>query len=182
MQAAHLFDFPKEYLGYKSSSPQKHSHGSFSQSRSPSPPYRPRQDSPRKRIRSDSPTRNPSSSQNHSRDYSRRSYSRSQRHNHDNSGFRGSTDSRPSGVCASCLGCHKWSYATCNTSTLWNRQKGKARKNSQGRLVTADGLILCFDWQLPAGCQMSSHPEKHRCSGCGKSNHGAQSCPLAEMK
>ncbi|KAF8952988.1 hypothetical protein BDZ97DRAFT_1629307, partial [Flammula alnicola] len=87
---------------------------------------------------------------------------------------------RASGVCAVCLGRHEHDFAKCNTPKLWDGQKGDARKNDQGRLVTADGLILCFDWQLPSGCSMSSHPEKHRCSGCGKADHGAQTCPRAE--
>lgn len=26
----------------------------------------------------------------------------------------------------------------------------------------------------------SSHPERHQCSGCAKSDHGAQLCPRAE--
>ena len=39
---------------------------------------------------------------------------------------------------------------------------------------------LCFDWQLPRGCHSTSHPEKLKCSGCGKASHGAQDCARAE--
>ena len=50
------------------------------------------------------------------------------------------------------------------------------RKNEQGRLVAADGLVLCFGWQLPKGCGSTSHAERNKCSGCEK----AQGCARAE--
>ena len=84
------------------------------------------------------------------------------------------------GVCAVCLGRHEHTFAKCDKTKLWNGSPCGVRKNEQGRLVAPDGLILCFDWQLPKGCGASGHAERHKCSGCGKSDHGAQGCTRAE--
>ncbi|KAF8465633.1 hypothetical protein DFH94DRAFT_639669, partial [Russula ochroleuca] len=93
--------------------------------------------------------------------------------------FRPSADSRGE-VCAACLGRHEHTFAKCDGHRLWDGSSGAARKHGLGKLVGTDGSPLCYDWQLPRGCQSTSHPEKHRCSGCGRSSHGAQSCPRAE--
>ena len=84
------------------------------------------------------------------------------------------------GVCAVCLGRHEHTFARCEEAKLWDGSVGSARKNEQGRLVAASGFPLCFDWQVPRGCRSTSHPDRHRCSGCGKADHGAQGCPRAE--
>ena len=84
------------------------------------------------------------------------------------------------GVCAACLGRHDHPFAKCEGAKLWDGTPSAARKNDQGRLVAMDGLPICFDWQVPKGCASTSHPERHRCSGCGKTGHGAQLCPRAE--
>ena len=84
------------------------------------------------------------------------------------------------GVCAVCLGHHDHTFAKCNNAKLWDGSPSAARKNEQGRLVTANGLALCFDWQVPKGCRSSSHLDRHICSGCGEGDHGAQTCPRAE--
>ena len=84
------------------------------------------------------------------------------------------------GVCAVCLGRHEHAFSRCEGIKLWDGSTGAAKKNEQGRLIAADGLPLCFDWQVPKGCTSASHPERHRCSGCGKAEHGAQTCPRAE--
>ncbi|KAH8977565.1 hypothetical protein EDB92DRAFT_1778188, partial [Lactarius akahatsu] len=83
-------------------------------------------------------------------------------------------------VCAVCLGRHEHVFARCEGPKLWDGTAASARKNEQGKLVAADGHPLCFDWQVPRGCASSSHPDRHRCSGCGKPGHGAQACPRAE--
>ena len=83
-------------------------------------------------------------------------------------------------VCAVCLGRHEHPFAKCNDTKLWDGSASGARKNEQGRLVAADGFALCFDWQLPKGCGSTGHLDRHRCSGCGKSDHGAQGCSRAE--
>ena len=81
------------------------------------------------------------------------------------------------GVCAVCLGRHEHNFGKCEEPRLWDNSASASRKNEQGRLVAASGLPLCFDWQVSRGCASSSHPDRHRCSGCGKADHGAQGCP-----
>jgi hypothetical protein len=83
------------------------------------------------------------------------------------------------GVCAVCLGRHEHTFSKCDGAKLWDGSAGAAKK-TEGRLVADDGFPLCFDWQVPKGCSSTSHPDRHRCSGCGKGDHGAQTCPRAE--
>ena len=84
------------------------------------------------------------------------------------------------GVCTVCLGRHDHTFTKCDNSKLWDGAPSAARKNEQGCLVTANGLALCFDWQVPKGCRSTSHLDWHICSGCGGDDHGAQTCPRAE--
>ncbi|KAF8267698.1 hypothetical protein EI94DRAFT_1580251 [Lactarius quietus] len=84
------------------------------------------------------------------------------------------------GVCTACLGCHEHTYAKCEGLRLWDGSASATQKNEQGQLVAADGLPICFDWQILRGCSSTSHPDRHRCSGCGRSDHGAQGCPCTE--
>ena len=84
------------------------------------------------------------------------------------------------GACAVCLGHHEHTFLKCDGAKLWDGSAGSARKNEQGRLVAADGLPLCFDWQMPRGCASTSHLDRHRCLGCRKADHGAQACPQAQ--
>jgi hypothetical protein len=161
--------------------------------RSPSRRQRGRRREPSSRTRSASPTR---------AEHSRRRYRSRSPPFATNSPYRGQADKHPrdggrrtrkdqaeffqsgadprGGVCATCLGRHEHSYSKCDGRKLWNGSPGRARKGELGTMVGPDGLPLCFDWQLPKGCRSTFHPEKHRCSGCGKTNHGAQSCPRAE--
>ena len=84
------------------------------------------------------------------------------------------------GVCAVCLGRHEHIFAKCEEAKLWDGSANAPRKGEQGQLVAANGLPLYFDWQIPRGCSSLSHPDRHRCSGCGRSDHGAQGCPRAQ--
>ena len=84
------------------------------------------------------------------------------------------------GVCAVCLGRHDHTFAKCDNTRLWDGSPCAARRNEQGRLVAESGLPLCFDWQVPKGCKSTGHLERHVCSGCGGTDHGAQGCPRAE--
>ena len=61
------------------------------------------------------------------------------------------------GACAVCLGRHEHTFSKCDGAKLWDGSARSARKNEQGRLVAADGLPLCFDWQMPRGCTSTSH-------------------------
>jgi hypothetical protein len=151
--------------------PRRHSTSSDRGSKSPSPTLK-RRESPRKRLRS----RSPPHQGKRQRDFSARKTG-----NRENgSFFRNSTGSRPSGVCAVCLGRNDHDFSKCNSARLWDGTKGWARKNEQGRLATPEGLVLCFDWQLPKTCASTTHTEKHLCSGCGEASHGAQKCLRAE--
>ena len=95
--------------------------------------------------------------------------------------FRSGADSRGA-VCTTCLGRHEHAFGKCTARKLWNGAAAGAKKNGYGRLVGEDGLAICYDWQLPPGCQSTSHNERHKCSGCGKTSHGAQNCPRAEKE
>ena len=95
--------------------------------------------------------------------------------------FRSGADPRGA-VCATCLGRHEHPFGKCTAHKLWNGAVAGAKKNGYGRLVGEDGLAICYDWQLPSGCQSTSHNERHKCSGCGKTSHGAQNCPRAEKE
>ena len=81
------------------------------------------------------------------------------------------------GVCAHCLSAHDHIFATCDGKKLWDGLSSPIKRGEHGKLVDPDGVALCFDWQLPGGCQNSHHSQRHKCSGCGKSGHGAQACP-----
>ena len=80
-------------------------------------------------------------------------------------------------VCMVCLGHHEHIFARCEEAKLWDGSANAPQKGKQGQLVTVNGLLLCFNWQILRGCSSLSHPDQHRCSGCGRSNHGAQGCP-----
>ena len=140
-------------------------------SKSPSPTPK-HHGSPHKRLRS----RSPPCRGRRQRDAS----SRKTGNYEEGSFFPSSTGSCPSGVCVVCLGRSDHNFSTCNSSKLWDGKKGWAQKNEQGRLATPEGLVLCFDWQLPKSCTSTTHSEKYICTDCGESNHGAQKCPCAE--
>ena len=94
--------------------------------------------------------------------------------------FQGGTAARGGSACAVCLGRHEHEYGKCSASKLWNGGKTWVRRNEQGRLISLDGLPICFSFQTPAGCSDTTHPTRHTCSGCGKSGHGAQLCSLIQ--
>ena len=131
----------------------------------------------RKRYRSRSPPRADDSphhqTEKTSRDYSGRSKRDRGEFFRPGAGPRG-------GVCAVCLGRHEHDFGKCEARRLWDGSAGTARKGEGGKLISTSGLPLCFDWQLPAGCQSTYHSDRHRCSGCGKASHGAQTCPRAQ--
>lgn len=86
-------------------------------------------------------------------------------------------------ACAVCLGRHRHNIAQCNSTTLWDgSDKPRCHRNSEGRLVNPAGQQLCSNWQRPDGCSASGHDSKHECSGCGKSDHGAQLCPRTQKE
>ena len=94
--------------------------------------------------------------------------------------FQGGTMVRGSSACAVCLGHPKHKYAKCSAAKLWSGGKTCMHRNEQGRLITVDGLPICFSFQTLAGCPETTHPTRHTCSGCGESRHGAQQCPRTQ--
>ena len=131
-------------------------------------------DSVRKRRRSRSPKYDPGLPSDR---LEKRARENAQRTRREKLEFFCSSAGPRGGVCAVCLGCHEHSFSKCDSDKLWNGTDGSARKNEQGRLVAADGLPICFDWQVQKGCTSTSHLDRHKCSGCGKGDHGAQGCP-----
>jgi hypothetical protein len=93
--------------------------------------------------------------------------------------FQSGADPR-GGVCAACLGRREHPFIRCEGRKLWDGSNSASRKDESGTLVSTDGLPICYNWQLPRGCQSAMHSNRHRCSGCGKTGHGAQACPRAE--
>ncbi|KAJ3888642.1 hypothetical protein GG344DRAFT_53227 [Lentinula edodes] len=84
--------------------------------------------------------------------------------------------------CHRCLGRDKHDIRWCSRTTLWNgKQAVLCNWNRNGYLEISRGnyvgLELCADWQRPNGCTGKTHPEKHCCSGCAQSSHGAENCP-----
>ena len=148
--------------------------GSGGRARSRSPPGL---ESSRKRRRSHSPKYEQGSPSERREKRSRDSVQRPRR---DRLEFFQSGTGPRGGACTVCLSRHKHTFSKCDGAKLWDGSTGSARKNEQGRLVAADGLPLCFDWQMPRGCASTSHLDRHRCSGCGKADHGTQACPRAQ--
>ncbi|EIW59638.1 uncharacterized protein TRAVEDRAFT_122620, partial [Trametes versicolor FP-101664 SS1] len=67
----------------------------------------------------------------------------------------------------------------CNKSRLWNsRPASTSRIGNQ--IQTSNNAPLCISWQRPSSCSSDDHPKQHICSGCGGTEHGASSCPLAQ--
>jgi hypothetical protein len=84
-------------------------------------------------------------------------------------------------ACTLCLGRHRHNIAICASTTLWDKQTpAYCVRNEINRLVNSKGFVLCSNWQRPNGCTNTTHDSRHECSGCGKSDHGAQKCPRAE--
>ena len=83
-------------------------------------------------------------------------------------------------ACTICLSQHPHNIFNCVSATLWDGTPAQCQKNSQGQLINLAGSILCSDWQRLNGCSLTTHDSHHKCSGCGKPAHGAQSCPQAQ--
>ena len=162
----------------KRSSPSKRSRAhspsdSHSRSRScsnsPSRQRRRRHPSAERTYRSPNPRRN-----------NRNPSSRGKGKGGEQSFFQGGTAARGASACVVCLGRHEHEYAKCSATKLWNGGKTWVRRNDSGRLISVEGLPICFSFQTSAGCSDTTHPTRHTCSGCGKSGHGAQQCPLVQ--
>jgi hypothetical protein len=85
-------------------------------------------------------------------------------------------------VCAKCLGRHRHDITRCISEFTWDGERTQCHRNQNGRLINPNGSVLCSDWQHPAGCTSATHDARHECSGCGKTDHGAQQCPRAQKE
>ncbi|KAJ3769840.1 hypothetical protein FB446DRAFT_623663, partial [Lentinula raphanica] len=87
--------------------------------------------------------------------------------------------------CHRCLGRDKHDVRRCSRTSFWNGE-GKVLCNWNARRYLEitngqhKGLELCGNWQSPNGCTESTHPQKHRCSGCAAPDHGADTCLKGE--
>ncbi|KAH9941912.1 hypothetical protein B0H21DRAFT_793808, partial [Amylocystis lapponica] len=132
--------------------------------------------------RSCSPSRSSSTSSfdnRHQRSRERTSYSnRGASEDRDNE-YSQTTPESSRGVCAICLGRHRWrELSRCDSSTLWNGKAARCFRNSTGRIIDPHGAVVCINFQRVRGCSGRGH--LHECSGCGNSEHGAYECPLAQ--
>ena len=99
-----------------------------------------------------------------------------------NSVFPFGTASQGLPVCALCLATDPHDTRKCRSETLWDGSKARCSKSDEGRLITPAGTTLCSDWNNRRGCSISTHEQRHECSGCGNKDHGAQRCPRAQKK
>jgi hypothetical protein len=102
----------------------------------------------------------------------------------DGSFCKGAGRTGPS-VCAICLtkdSAH--ARKSCTSETLWNGSAAFAKRADNNAVVAKSGKTrICVYWNLPKGCQSDMHRDSDGedvCSGCGASDHGAQSCPRCE--
>jgi hypothetical protein len=99
--------------------------------------------------------------------------------------FTANTDPRGLSACAICLSRNPHDVTQCDANTLWDGHTPSfARKGDKGAKLrnSSTGDSLCLDWNLPRSCNSTSHISRHRCSGCGSSDHGAQTCRLAQPR
>ncbi|KAG1793830.1 uncharacterized protein HD556DRAFT_446303 [Suillus plorans] len=98
-----------------------------------------------------------------------------------NKGFSRGAGSRGRSACAICLGHFAHNIQQCDSSNLWDKTTpAHSCRTQDGRIISTNGLPLCYRWQRPGGCTAENHDSAHICSGCGKKDHGAQTCPRGE--
>lgn len=83
-------------------------------------------------------------------------------------------------VCPICLGREPHKISLCHATKLWSGGEAHSTRVAGGRIFNKRGLVLCSDWQKPVRCPEVSGKHRHECSGCGKTDHGANGCPLAQ--
>ncbi|KAI0075049.1 hypothetical protein K474DRAFT_1566137, partial [Panus rudis PR-1116 ss-1] len=52
----------------------------------------------------------------------------------------------------------------CRAELMWNGQKARCKRSSEGRIVNPEGEVLCTDWQRPKGCPSHNPSHRHECS------------------
>lgn len=81
------------------------------------------------------------------------------------------------GLCVVCLRDPHENIAECRRDILGDGEPPCSYRNGCGQLVDKNGMAVCVDFQRPEGCVGGCRGARHRCSGCGKSQHGAADCP-----
>src|ERR1700678_275393 len=99
-----------------------------------------------------------------------------------NPAFQPSTAFQGHAACVLCLATDPHDTRKCRSKTLWDGSKARCRKNDEGRLISPAGTTLCSNWNNRRGCSSTMHEQRHKCSGCGNKDHGAQKCPRAQKK
>ncbi|KAF8495196.1 hypothetical protein F5888DRAFT_587386 [Russula emetica] len=91
--------------------------------------------------------------------------------------FHGGAQDQAQGLCAVCLRESHENMTECRRPRLGDGKPACSYRNGRGQLVNEYGNVLCDDFQRPEGCAGGCRAPRHRCSGCGKSQHGAADCP-----
>ena len=94
--------------------------------------------------------------------------------------FQAGTAGRVYSACAVCLGRHPHRIVECAVPMLWDNSLPSLALRSNKILSMRDGRAVCADWQRVSGCPSSRHDNRHICSGCASSSHGAQECSRAQ--
>jgi hypothetical protein len=90
---------------------------------------------------------------------------------------RSSAQDQTQGLCPVCLREPHENMPKCRRDTLSDGKPACSYRNEFGQLVNETGRALCVDFQRPEGCTGGCRAPRHRCSGCGESQHGAADCP-----
>ena len=90
---------------------------------------------------------------------------------------RSSAQDQAQGLCPVCLSKPHENMSKCRKDTLSDGKPARSLRNEFGQLVNENGKTLCVDFQRPEGCTGGCRGPRHRCSGCGESQHGAADCP-----
>jgi len=94
--------------------------------------------------------------------------------------FQAGAGGRVYSACAVCLGRHPHRIVECEAKMLWDSSHPSLAIRSNKILAMRDGRPICGDWQRVSSCPSSRHDNRHICSGCASSSHGAQNCSRAQ--
>ena len=94
--------------------------------------------------------------------------------------FQAGASGKVYSACAVCLGRHPHKIVDCVAPSLWDNSHPALAIRSNKILSMRDGRPICGDWQRLSGCNSARHDNRHLCSGCGSTAHGAQGCPRAQ--
>ncbi|KAN0097886.1 hypothetical protein V8E55_002332 [Tylopilus felleus] len=83
-------------------------------------------------------------------------------------------------ACLKCLGHDPHDVRHCLSKTLWDGSPAHCSCDTKGNLVNPEGQIICTSWQHLFGCLSKHASVLHECSGCGSTEHGAQTCPQTQ--